>query len=30
MTKKEFHIASYKEVMAKFLDDPDGKDKVFF
>ena len=30
MTKKEFNIASYKEVMANFLGDPEGKDKVFF
>ncbi|HSG67125.1 MAG TPA: HD domain-containing protein, partial [Bacteroidales bacterium] len=30
MTKKEFNIAGYKEVMANFLGDPEGKDKVFF
>jgi len=30
MTKKEFDIIGYKELMARFLDDPDGKDKVFF
>jgi GTP pyrophosphokinase len=30
MTKKEFDITGYKELMANFLDDPDGKDKVFF
>jgi guanosine-3',5'-bis(diphosphate) 3'-pyrophosphohydrolase len=30
MTKKDFDISGYKEVMANFLDDPDGKDKVFF
>jgi len=30
MIKKEFDIVGYKEVMANFLDDPDGKDKVFF
>ena len=30
MIKKEFDIAGYKEIMANFLDDPDGADKVFF
>jgi len=30
MTKKEFDIAGYKKEMARFLDDPDGKDRVFF
>ncbi|MFC1844205.1 HD domain-containing protein [Thermodesulfobacteriota bacterium] len=30
MIKKEFDITGYKELMAIFLDDPDGKDKVFF
>jgi GTP pyrophosphokinase len=30
MAKKQFDIAGYKEVMAKFLGDPDGKAKVFF
>jgi GTP pyrophosphokinase len=30
MIKKKFDIVGYKEVMANFLDDPDGKDKVFF
>jgi len=30
MAKKEFDIASYKEVMANFLGDQDGEAKVFF
>jgi len=30
MAKKEFDIAGYKELMAKFLGDPDGKARVFF
>ena len=30
MAKKEFDIAGYKKVMAKYLGDPDGKAKVFF
>ena len=30
MTKKEFDITGYKELMANFLNDPDAKDKVFF
>ena len=30
MPKKEFDITGYKELMANFLDDPYGKDKVFF
>ena len=30
MTKKEFDIAGYKKIMAGFLNDPEGKDKVFF
>ena len=30
MTKKEFDIAGYKKIMAGFLDNPEGKDKVFF
>ena len=30
MAKKEFDIAGYKELMARFLGDPDGKARVFF
>jgi len=30
MTKKEFDIAGYKELMAKYLGDPGGSAKVFF
>ena len=30
MAKKEFDIAGYKELMAQFLGDPDGKARVFF
>ena len=30
MMKKEFDIVGYKEMMANFLGDPDGKAKVFF
>jgi GTP pyrophosphokinase len=30
MTKKEFDIAGYKKEMTGFLDDPSGKDRVFF
>ena len=30
MAKKEFDIAGYKKVMAKYLGDPGGKARVFF